>query len=389
MVISGCSVGSSRLPLPSPCSSAAGMGGSAGRWPSGAPAMPRSFRGLPRRCRMLPAPARTWEPPVMRCSCTSLRSMSYVSSSSPSRSLPAGAGAGGVPHVAGGSPAAAAALQVRPSGGPAGGVRPTAASGRAVGRRPGRDCCAAAWRSTSLRPGAPLRTSLALPPQRLQLGEALPRPHQLVHAVKHLAAGAGRGRRLAAAQNGGRCTRDGRRLQGRRHCRHACRGARAAAAAPIAQAPGPTCFRLSSKRPDWKPGCRCSSAGIRLEQKRATSGPPWPSNTPNKWQSSLRWWAMCASSYGGGRRGRAAWRGWGGAGAGPQAIRAPAPARWQPRQAAAARQPLPCPPLPSLAVPGAPPPHLAFPPALHADHAIGAQPLVRPADALLVGVWGA
>ena len=30
------------------------------------------------------------------------------------------------------------------------------------------------------------RTALALPPQRLQLREALPRPHQLIHAVEHL-----------------------------------------------------------------------------------------------------------------------------------------------------------------------------------------------------------
>lgn len=144
--------------------------------------------------------------------------------------------------------------------------------------------------------GAPphARTAFALPPQRLQLREALPRPHQLVHAVEHLGMARHAGwpwvERVAGTQVRG----------GGRRRRLTC----SAPPGPLARPLGPTCFRLSSYLPAAKSGCPFSSSGIRLEQKRATSGPPWPSNTPKIWQSSLRCSAMCASSCTRGQWGR-------------------------------------------------------------------------------------
>ena len=145
----------------------------------------------------------------------------------------------------------------------------------------------------------------------------------------------------------------------------------------LARCMGPTCFRLSSNCPAAKAGCRFSSSGIRLEQKRATSGPPWPSNTPKMWQSSLRCSAMCASSCRRGAAGRplgaSAWA----ASCSLQGdLRHDASAVGAPGRCS-------CPPeglLPKRAT------RLALPPPLHADDAIGSQPLVRASNALLVCV---
>ena len=301
IVISGCSFGSASPCLPS----------TLGCWP--------------------PPP-----PPVMRCSCTSLRSMSYVSSSSsPSPSLPVG----GTRGMRRRSVSASDGLSSRRT--------PAVAAGAAHATC---GVCHASPLATA-RSAAAARTALALPPQRLQLTHALMRPHQLIHAVKHLQSGGGQAAGMGA---------------GRAALRLACGRASDGGSAAAADQPARPRAAATAARPPPASGSRHTGPLQSLGAAGARWAFAWSRTSPLLALHARQRRQICAP-----RRSCA-----------PRCAHPPAGAGGSVKLAARTPGPAPSAPAPLLSR------HLLPPPALHrAGGPLEPQGLVVAAGPLLLRYW--